>query len=64
MRFILKRRPWFDVLDVRYTDVVEDASGQARRIVSFLGLSLDVERMAGAVDRQLYRNRAADLATP
>jgi len=30
---------------------------QARRMKDFLGLPLDLERMAGAVDEKLYRNR-------
>lgn len=44
-------------LDVEYRDVVADPEAQAIRIRSFLGLDLDVERMASAVDEELYRNR-------
>jgi hypothetical protein len=44
-------------LDVSYRDVVENPREQARRIQDFLGMDLDVEKMASAVDEELYRNR-------
>ncbi len=47
----------FELLNVSYKDVIEDPRGEARRIRDFLGLPLDVEKMAGAVDSGLYRNR-------
>ena len=62
VRFMLRRRTHFDVLEISYTDVLGDARAQARRIVDFLGMPLDVDKMAGVVDSQLYRNRAAELA--
>jgi hypothetical protein len=42
---------------VNYADVVADASGLAHRINDFLGVTLDVERMAEVVDPSLYRQR-------
>jgi hypothetical protein len=45
-------------LEIAYKDVVSDPLEQARRIKEFLGLPLDTEKMAGAVDAKLYRNRA------
>ncbi|HJO39443.1 MAG: sulfotransferase [Vicinamibacterales bacterium] len=53
---LLDRRPCFDVLDVDYKAVLDDASGQAERIATFVG-SLDASAMAAVVDQQLYRNR-------
>jgi hypothetical protein len=55
-RFLASRR-CFRTLPVGYRDVVDDPERQAWRIKDFLDRSLDVARMAAAVDRQLYRNR-------
>lgn len=54
---LLTSRPCFDVLDVRYGDVVGRPVEQAERITQFLGGALDVPKMAAAVDRALYHNR-------
>jgi len=56
--YLLKNASQFEFLEVAYTSVLADARGEARRIAGFLGGGLDVEKMAGVVDRQLYRNRA------
>jgi len=58
--YLLKNASHFEFLEVAYTSVLADARAEARRIAGFLGGGLDVERMAGVVDRQLYRNRAED----
>jgi hypothetical protein len=55
-RFLASRR-CFRTLSVDYRHVVDDPERQAWRIRSFLDRPLDIERMAAAVDRQLYRNR-------
>ncbi len=47
----------FEILNVGYGDVIGNPREQARRIRDFLGLDLDVEKMASAVDLSLYRNR-------
>ena len=54
----IPKQPNFRVLEINYTDTISDAAGVAKRIKDFLGLPLDVTKMAGAVDEQLYRNRA------
>jgi sulfotransferase family protein len=54
----IPNQPNFRVLEINYTDTISDAAGVAKRIKDFLGLPLDVTKMAGAVDEQLYRNRA------
>ena len=59
---LLRRAPHLEALDVHYTAVLEDPAGEARRIHDFLGLPLDVEKMAGVVDERLYRNRAPEPA--
>lgn len=54
---LLKRETHIEALDVPYKQVLEGPGEQARRIHDFLGLPLDVEKMAGVVDQNLYRNR-------
>lgn len=54
---LLARRDSFEVLDVDYQEVVRAPLDQAQRIAAFLGGSLDVDRMAAAVDPALHRNR-------
>ena len=44
-------------IDVDYREAVADPREQAARVAAFLELDLDVDRMAGAVDPALYRNR-------
>jgi hypothetical protein len=58
-RYALKKRPWFEAIELHYSEVVADPEAQAKRLNAFLGGTLDVERMAEAVDPNLYRNRAA-----
>lgn len=53
----LRHTPNFRVLYLDYPAVVEDARREARRMAEFLGRSLDIEAMAGAVESSLYRNR-------
>jgi hypothetical protein len=54
---MLDQRPNVDVLEVSYGRVVADPRGEAERVARFLGVPDRAERMAGAVDRELYRNR-------
>ncbi len=54
---LLKREHHLDVIDVNYKAVLEDPRTQAERIREFLGMPLDVDKMAGVVDKNLYRNR-------
>ena len=53
----LRQRPNIEVLRVRYHDLLERPGGEAERVRAFLGGEADVDRMAGAVDPSLYRNR-------
>ena len=57
VEFQLRFRPNFDALYVNYSDVVAEPAAEARRIADFVGGKLDVDRMVGAVDGSLYRNR-------
>lgn len=44
-------------LNVAYADVVEYPREQVDRVVGFLGLSLETDKMVAAVDANLYRQR-------
>ena len=52
----------FSILFVHYSEALADARSQAERVKAFLGADLDVEKMAGTVDPNLYRNRQEELA--
>ena len=54
---MLKREPHLDVIDIHYTSVLENPQAEAERIRDFLGMPLDADKMAGVVDKRLYRNR-------
>ena len=56
--YLLEHAPQFEVLDLRYSEVVENPRAEAERIKSFLGGRLAVGAMTGVVDKQFYRNRA------
>jgi len=52
----------FSVLYVHYSEALDDARSQAERVNAFLGAGLDVDKMAGTVDPNLYRNRQEEIA--
>jgi hypothetical protein len=56
LRAWLPQQRHLEVLDVRYNDLVADPAGQATRVRAFLEAG-DADKMAGAVDPSLYRNR-------
>jgi hypothetical protein len=53
----LSRQPNFQVFYVQYSDVLAAPARQADRIARFLGVKLEVDRMAAVVDLDLYRQR-------
>lgn len=54
---LLSHRSCFDVLHVRYHEVIDDRVPQGERVSRFLGGGLDTEAMADVVRPELYRNR-------
>ncbi len=56
--YLMRRGPQFETLRLHYTEVLSKPLENAQRIREFIGADLDVERMAGVVDPELYRNRA------
>lgn len=57
MEWVLQR-PWMPVFDVSYVDLLEKPEQGARDVARFLGSDLSIDRMAGVVDRSLYRQRS------
>ncbi len=53
----LANRSCFSTLPLDYRDVVTGPRAAAERITAFLGMPLDVDRMASVADPSLYRNR-------
>lgn len=64
VKYFLAHQPGFSALDVAYADVLADPGTMARRIRTFLGATLDVAGMTGAVDGQLYRHRQEHPGRP
>lgn len=54
----LARQPHMEVLYVGYNSMMSDPEPLCRRIVEFLGLPLDVDKMRAVPNASLYRNRA------
>ncbi len=55
---MMRHAPHFDVLELQYSEVLQQPLEAARRLRRFLGGALDTRAMATVVDPQLYRNRA------
>ena len=55
----LARQPHMEVLYVDYNKMVADPGPILTRVVDFLGLPLNVERMLAVPNERLYRNRAS-----
>ncbi len=53
----LSHRSCFSTLNLQYHEVVADPGLAAAQLQQFLGLPLDVDRMASVADSALYRNR-------
>jgi hypothetical protein len=54
----LSAQPNIRALDVNYNELLEDPAPQIEQVSRFLGGGLNLERMAGVVRPDLYRNRA------
>jgi len=59
VNYLMKHADRFESLVVPYKEVVANPLEQARGMKAFLGLPLDAEKMASAVDEKLYRNRSS-----
>jgi hypothetical protein len=54
----VRQQPHFYLVEVDYRDVIEQPAVQAARVKAFLGGTLALEKMVGAVDPSLYRHRS------
>lgn len=61
VRFLVRRKPNLEMLELAYTDALDDPANVAQRISQFLGGKLSTEAMSAVVDRSLYRNREEQL---
>jgi Sulfotransferase domain len=59
VRILVRKRPNFEILEVRYDSAVKQPRDAARAVNAFLGGTLDEAAMVAAVDAELYRNRRA-----
>ncbi len=57
VRFLVRRKPNLEMIEVAYSDTLSDPESVAERINQFVGGKLDQEEMAAIVDKRLYRNR-------
>ena len=54
----LNTQPNIQVLDIQHRSLIQDPSGVAQALGSFLDSDMDTQAMAAVVDPSLYRNRA------
>lgn len=56
----LAAQPHLEAITVNYRDALLDPEATARTVADFLGLPMDIARMAGVIDLTLYRQRNLD----
>lgn len=54
----LERQPNIHVHYVNYNDLIADPLKGSEGVKAFLGVDLDIKKMAEVIDRSLYRNRS------
>lgn len=59
VKILVRNRPNFEMLEVRYDAAVKDPGSAVKATNAFLGGTLDEKAMRAAVDAELYRNRRA-----
>lgn len=57
VRILVRKRPNFAILEVRYDAAVQQPKDAAQAVNAFLGGRLDEAAMVAAIDAELYRNR-------
>ncbi len=61
VRLLVRHRPNLEMIELGYTEALDDPKNSAERINRFLGRKLNTSAMAAVVDRRLYRNRKEKL---
>lgn len=64
VRFLVRRKANLEMLELAYTEALQDPRDAAEKINRFLGGKLDVAAMSAVVDPSLYRNRERELDRP
>jgi len=57
VRIMVRKRPHFEMMELRYDTAVKDPLAAAKQVNAFLGGKLDEAAMRAVVDAELYRNR-------
>jgi hypothetical protein len=61
VRFLVRRTANLEMLELAYTEALDDPENAAEQINRFLGGKLSTKAMSTVVDRRLYRNRKEQL---
>ena len=61
VRFMVRKRPNFELLEVHFTQALEAPQTFVSDVNTFLGGALDIDSMMTVVDPDLYRNRKAEI---
>jgi len=51
-------KPNVEILYIEHKDAIENPQGVAQKVATFLGKDLDINAMAGVVDKELYRTKS------
>ncbi len=57
IQYLARKRPNFEMIEVKFREALDDPLPFATAVNEFLGGRFDVEAMASVVDPKLYRNR-------
>jgi hypothetical protein len=61
VRFLVRKRPNFEMLEIHYTQALEAPRTFVADVNTFLGGNLDSDAMMEVVDPDLYRNRKIEI---
>jgi hypothetical protein len=57
VRFLVRRKPNLEMIELAYSDTLSDPGSSVERINRFLDGQLNLKKMSSIVDKRLYRNR-------
>lgn len=60
VKIMARKRPNWELLEVRYDEAVANPRAAAAKVNEFLGGGFNVDAMAAAVEKELYRNRKGE----
>ena len=53
-----EKEPNVELIYLDYKDVINLPEKSIKKVVDFVGLDLDQEKMIGSIDKSLYRNKS------